>query len=368
MRTVLLAGAFGQANPGDEALLDAFLAALPDWDAVATSADPGATRARHRCDAVHPRDPVAVARALARCDGVVFAGGTIFKRLHPCTRRRPLGLLINAVALAAAARAARKPVALLGVGAGDLHGGPARSLARHLVGLAQLVILRDDESAAELAAAGVAPPFRVGADPAWTLVQDPPPRRRGDVVVVALSHLAVDTPAGLAAALGDVAAAGYEIHLQPWQTDDGARDLDLARDVAARLGGTARVVDAPATLGAACSDFGAARAVVGLRFHSLVAAGAARTPFVAVTHEPKLVAAARRFGQPALRPGRDLSRLGTAVADAVAGPPPSAAVAHREAAAAEEGFRLLRLVLSRGREGDLETITGLPLVPDPWRP
>ena len=40
MPTAILAGAFGQRNPGDEALLDAFVAALPDWDVIATAVVP----------------------------------------------------------------------------------------------------------------------------------------------------------------------------------------------------------------------------------------------------------------------------------------------------------------------------------------
>ncbi|MGQ0519852.1 MAG: polysaccharide pyruvyl transferase family protein [Actinomycetota bacterium] len=368
MPTALLAGAFGQSNPGDEAILESFLAALPDWRAVATSADPQDTRARHGCDAVAVGDRRAVAGAVRSSDGLVFAGGTIFKRLHPSTGRTPLALLANAVALAVAARGARKPVALLGVGAGDLRGRPARSLARRLVGLSQLVVLRDAESAAVLAGAGVAPPFRVGADPVWTVVGDTARRRRDEVVVVALSHLAAGAGAALADGLAPLAEAGLEVHLQPWQGGRSDHDGDLARDLACRLGGTVRVIDPPASVGEACETFARAKVVVGLRFHSLVAAASSGTPFVAVAHEPKLEAAARRFGQPAVQDGAGLAGLPAAVADAVAGPPPSAAVAHGEAAAAEEGFRLLRLVLSGGQGDDLDTMTGLPLVPEAWRP
>lgn len=370
MPTALLAGAFGQANPGDEALLEAFITALPDWRVVATTSDPHATRDRHGCDVVPRTNRLALGRAVARSDGVVFAGGTIFKRLDRSARRPPLGLLTNAVALAATARAAQKPVAVLGVGAGDLRGPLARSLSRRLVGLSQLVVLRDDESAAELASAGVPPPFRVGADPAWTVVGDSPAQQRENVVVVALSHLAAaeaQAPA-LARALRDVAARGHQVHLQPWQSDGAQRDLGLALDLAARLGPAARIVEAPQSVGAACDTFARARAVVGLRFHSLVAAAAARTPFVAVAHEPKLAAAARRFGQPVLRADMAASCLPDAVADAMAGPPPSTAVAHGEVAAAEEGFRLLRLVLNRGGGDDSDSMTGLPLVPQEWRP
>ena len=62
--TVLLAGAFGQGNPGDEALLAAFARALPGRRLVAASHDPAATTAEHDVAAVGRDDALTVGRAL----------------------------------------------------------------------------------------------------------------------------------------------------------------------------------------------------------------------------------------------------------------------------------------------------------------
>jgi hypothetical protein len=86
-RRVLLAGAFGQSNPGDEALLGAFARALPDHVAVVASAAPEQTAAEHGLNAIRRDDTVALARTLAAVDAVVVAGGTIFKTLHPAAGR-----------------------------------------------------------------------------------------------------------------------------------------------------------------------------------------------------------------------------------------------------------------------------------------
>ena len=56
MAAVLLAGAFGQRNPGDEALLRAFVEGLPDHALVATSVDPVHTESRHGIEAIQSRD------------------------------------------------------------------------------------------------------------------------------------------------------------------------------------------------------------------------------------------------------------------------------------------------------------------------
>ena len=80
MPAVLLAGAFGQRNPGDDALLAAFARALPEWHILATargrdsSGLPGVS--------IVPVDsPATIARAIAASDAVVFAGGLY--RINP---------------------------------------------------------------------------------------------------------------------------------------------------------------------------------------------------------------------------------------------------------------------------------------------
>lgn len=375
MSRVVLAGAFGQRNPGDDALLEAFRRALPGRELIVTAQSGGAAPG---CEVVATSDPSTVVRRVRTADAVVLAGGTVFKTLRAATGRPPLDLLGRALALAFGTRALGKPLALVGVGAAPLAGRRARLLARRLVHQADLLVLRDEESADVLAAAGAPAPFRIGADPAWTVldVDDAAPasdteRARRGTVVVALSHDAGDDAlAGeLAAALVPVLAHGFDVVLQPWQVGRiGARDdLDLAREVRARLGGVARLGVPPADLAEARASFADARLVVALRFHAMLTAGAAGVPAIAYAHEPKLAAAARRLAQPALRPGTEPARLGDQlVVAAEAAAPPSAAAVRGQVAAAEEGFRLLRLVLDGGRGEEADAIGSLPLKPAEW--
>ena len=364
MPVALLVGAFGQRNPGDDALEAAFTRALDGWDVWAT----GSARA----GTLLGSESAAVARSVARADAVVFGGGTLFKLLRPESGRPPLDLLSKALALAMGARALGKPVALVGVGAAPLPSRRARLVARRLVQQGDLLVLRDEESADVLADVGAPVPFRVGADPAWTLLEHPPPRRDGDgPVVVALSHDGggPDLAEHLAAALVPVLAAGFAVVLQPWRIGrTGARDdLDLAHDLQTRLGGVPGVEVPPRTLELAGERFTAARLVLALRFHALVAAGAAGTPFLAYAHEPKLAGLARRLRQPAIGPDAAPEALGAAIlAAARARTPPSAAAVRHEIAAAEEGFRLLRLLLNGGRPEDAEALGALPLQPAGW--
>jgi polysaccharide pyruvyl transferase WcaK-like protein len=376
---VLLAGAFGQGNPGDEALLRSFAQALPGAALTATSSAPAATAGEHGIAAVARHDAVAMLRAVRAADAVVFACGTVFKRLHPACGRRPLALLARAAALAVAVKALRRPLALVGVGVGDLDGPAARRLARFLVHAADLLILRDDESAARLAAAGAPVPLRVGADAAWTLAlpDGRPGRRERGPIVVALSHLAGghDLADRLAAALEPLVHDGLPVVLQPWDRADHAlasaiaTRLDPAAGSTVRAGGQGErivVLPPPADLGAACAGFADARLVVGLRFHSLIAAAAAGTPFLAFVHEPKLAGAARRLGQPRVPADAPPAAVTAAVRDALGAPAPARAAVRRERERADDAFRLLRVLLAGGRTEEADTIDGLALRPEEW--
>jgi polysaccharide pyruvyl transferase WcaK-like protein len=369
MPTALLAGAFGQRNPGDEALLDAFIEALPDWDVVATAAVPPHGR---DTETVPSDDPARVARAVTRADAVVFAGGTVFKELSPRTRRPPLDLRQKGAALAYGARALGKRLAMVGVGAAPIRPGRGHRLVRRLINAADLLVLRDEESADVLAGIGAPTPFRIGADAAWTLVdRSPPLDQLGDRVIVALSSESGNGYVAdeLAAALVPLLAAGYPVALQPWQVGGPVRpdDLDMARALAARLGGTAEILLPPADLADAVDVFASARLVLGLRFHALIAAAAAGRPFVAYAHEPKLAGAARRLAQTAVSPSHDGEELGAVLLRAAENPmPPSLSAVRAEIARAEESMRLLRLVLSDGQAGEPESIGTLPLQPVEW--
>ncbi len=364
MSTVTLVGAFGQGNPGDEALCAAFCEALAEHDVIVVSSDPGDTARRHRVRAV-PATARSTARTALASDALVIGGGTIFKSLHASTGRRANALLRNTMALVAGARARRTKVAMIGVGADDLRGRQAQGIARWLVRHSDLLVLRDEESAAALAVAGAPEPFWIGADPAWLLARETAALEsfpgREPTIVVALSHLAGDArlARNLATALAPFRDR-YSMHLQPWQIGAGGRDLELAEQLREHLG-DAKVLDAPSSLGAAVASFVGADLVVGLRFHALVAAGMAGARFVAVAHEPKLAGLSRRLDQVSVPSHATAGVLEGALRHALAHPPVAAAAVAAEVAGAERMFSMLELLLSGGVAHDPERLLGLGL-------
>jgi polysaccharide pyruvyl transferase WcaK-like protein len=363
MPTVLLAGAPGHQSPDHEAMLAALRGALPDWQIVTTGGGPAS-------GAVEARARRSLGRTVLNADAVVFVGGTLFTTLRPSTARSPHDLLARALLLAGGGRAAGKPVAMVGVAADQLPDARARWLARALVRRADLLVLCDEESAHALATAGAPIPFRVGADPVWTLVDHAPVTGGNrDGVVVALDHLRGDANLAdrLAGALGPLVDAGVTVQLLPWQGGDrAAGNSGLASAVATRLTGRVEMGVPPTSLLDAWTRIAGARLAVCLSSHAMIAAAAGGTPFVAIAHERKLIGLARRLQQPAAPLTADPALIAGKLLSGLDAQPASPYAVHAEIARAAEGFRLLRLLLTHGTLAELDSLDGLSLVPAPW--
>jgi polysaccharide pyruvyl transferase WcaK-like protein len=356
MANILLVGAFGQRNVGDEALCEVICASLADHHVTIASARPDESTALHGRPSILATGRN-VASAIRSCDTVVVGGGTIFKTLHRSSNRRPSGLLANTLGLLALARLYRVPVALVGVGAGDLRGDVPRALAKRIVPRADLLVLRDEESAAVLTDAGIPPPFWIGADPAWRLFAESMPGAMRDTaqtprVTVALSHLA-DVGSGgsehiesLGRGLAGLAATGWVVNLQPWQHGDS--DLAVA-DGLRRHVPDAVVTHVPTDLRGAAAEYADTDLVVAMRFHAIVAAGAAGCRTLAIAHEPKLAGLARRLDQVAVPTDASAAVVASALEWAIEHAPPGRAAVQRQIDLADHTIRMMRLVVDGGQ-------------------
>lgn len=397
MPTVLLAGEVGRADPGDQAVLDAFVAALPDHRVLVLGPDPATGEVRG-APALSLADPATLRRGMRQVDAVV-AGGLLFQS-HP-PERPGKGVLRNLAALAALSAPGAKPLAMVGVSAGDLAAPTDRWLARRLVHRADLLVLADHESSEILTRAGAPSPLRVGADPAWASIGLPATARSGsDLVMVVL-----DAGAGpaleelLVAALTPLVRAGLRVRLQPWSSapppssapPSGSvpspsssppsrsvpspsaapgpvttSDVQLARSLAAALGSRAEVVPAPMDLAQARDLYAQAAVVVAVPYRALHAAAAAGVPCVALTQETRMAGLARRLVQAVVGLDGPPPELIRTIAKARAGEPASPSRVGEEVARAEAGFQLLRLVLAKGRSEEPLDATRLPLGPESW--
>ena len=151
-RTILVLGTHGQANVGDELLLQTFLDQLGAQhryeinsytpDETAESIDD--TFDVEVFDTATTR--VGLLGAIARCDALVFAGGSILKQLGPRTGRHPNATLMMILGVVTAARMMRKPILMSNIGVGPLPSASGRRLARRILRQVDLVSTRDPAS------------------------------------------------------------------------------------------------------------------------------------------------------------------------------------------------------------------------------
>lgn len=143
---ILLLGAYGQHNLGDEILLATCLDHLPRPCCTVASNDPECTKKDHDVQAVPRQISRALCRALLMAKAIVVGGGDQFKLLKASTGRSRYSLLLLCALLAVTTRILRKRLYFVSVGIGDISTSLARFLTRNILRLATAVSFRERES------------------------------------------------------------------------------------------------------------------------------------------------------------------------------------------------------------------------------
>lgn len=278
-------------NLGDEALTAGLAAAITRRGHRVVSSLNGVEGSdRLPADRVCLSRPSLLVAAVRRCDLVVLGGGTLLAaHVDGATGRLPRGHPRYLGAVAAAARAARRPVALVGVGAERWPTGAEEWLLRRVVRGASALFLRDDDSVA-LVAARTGRRGRVSGD-AFFGGDVPPPvptaRRSGEAVVALSGRTSRQEVAAVAAHL----LHHHEGPVLVRRMDQAGDDDLVAHDLVARLlsaGRQAYVAPRASSWSFVYQEVAHANLLVASRLHALVFAARARTPSVAVGSSPKV--------------------------------------------------------------------------------
>lgn len=301
---ILVLGAYGYRNVGDEAILAGLLAALgPDRRVTVVSRLPNETSAMHGVAAV---STAAAPAALLRHRSLLVGGGGLFG-----SGMGRLGRLTAAAALAA--RTMGKSAAIVGVGVDPqlprISSIPLRLLAPHLAAFT----VRDLPSAAALAELGIRAslgedlsalmhPAAAAAGRAILLDAGVDPQR--PVVGLALTALGdppvpeddmVRTLRAVADRLPGVQLCCIPMSQHPFVPRDN--DLPLARRLRERVPGLV-VVEEIHHPAAVLSLVGCLSAMVAMRYHALRFAHRMATPVLAIPYAPKVRALALERGLP----------------------------------------------------------------------
>ncbi len=288
---IMISGAYGMENLGDDAVLTAILEELRrlDRDAPVTvlSRRPRRTAKRFGVAAIHP---FRVLRWMARLPGTCLflsGGGSL---LQDVTSRRSLLYYLFTIRIAKAMGCA---VQLYGCGVGPLDGpGSRERTARVLNACADVVTLRDEASAALLREMGVdRPTVLLAADPALALASRSGERER------AIGFALRDWP-GLRERVPALAAAARyaweRYKLSPVFFCLAPEDRDTARAAAAAL------EDVPFSISVDARRLTRMSLVLSMRLHGLIFALRDGVPAAGLCYDPKVDAFCGEAGLPCL--------------------------------------------------------------------
>ena len=305
---VLICGAYGMGNAGDEAILDAIVAEMREIDPLmpisVLSRDPQGAAARLDVEAAHTFNIPRVLSLMRRRALYINGGGSL---IQDVTSRRSLWYYLFTLR-AAKARGCR--VMMYGCGIGPVkHPGGVKSARAALNGCVDVITLREPDSVEELGRFGVTEPeIILAADPALTL--RPAPAREVDAALERAGIAPGTRCAGFAlrlwpgfearaAAFAECARHLYEMHgLTPVFIPINHRDDSRAAEaVSALLGGVPHaLLPGPLPAALAIGVLGRMEIAVSMRLHGLIFAAGQGTPVVGVSYDPKVTAFLKCIG------------------------------------------------------------------------
>ncbi|WP_295580392.1 polysaccharide pyruvyl transferase CsaB [uncultured Oscillibacter sp.] len=305
---VVICGAYGRGNAGDDAILEAILQEMrsidPDMPITVLSKDPKSTRLTYRVCSVSRTAFLSWHRAMGRARLYINGGGSL---IQDVTSRRSLWFYLMNIR---AAKRAGCRVQMYGCGIGPVTRQSHRRLAASVLNRSvDVITLREPDSLEELRSMGVTrPEILLTADPALTLRQAPdtetdsvllragiPPR--GRYLCFALRRwkgFEEKAPLFCAAARYAYERHGLtpvfvavEKHLDPGAGQLAARGLTVPHYFLSDAGGAGTIIGALSRM----------EAVVSMRLHALIFAAGQGIPLAGVVYDPKVSAFLRYIGQ-----------------------------------------------------------------------
>lgn len=305
---VVICGAYGRGNSGDDAILEAILQEMrsidPDMPMTVLSKDPKSTRLTYRVQAVHRSSILAWHKAMRHARLYINGGGSL---IQDVTSRRSLWFYLYNIR---AAKRAGCQVQMYGCGIGPVTRESHRALAAKVLNAyVDVITLREPDSREELLRMGVTVPrILLTADPALTL------RPASDAEVDSVLLRAGIPPHGKylcfalrqwkgfdekASVFAQAARYAYETygltpvftavekHLDPVAHRQAAANLDIPHYFLDDAGGAGTIIGALARMDA----------VVSMRLHALIFAASQGVPLVGVVYDPKVSSFLKYMGQ-----------------------------------------------------------------------
>ena len=305
---VVICGAYGRGNAGDDAILEAILQEMrsidPDMPITVLTKDPKATRLTYRVRTAGRMDVGTWKKAMRHAGLYINGGGSL---IQDVTSRRSLWFYLHNIQ---AAHKAGCKVQMYGCGIGPVFREQHRKLAASVLNASvDVITLREPDSLKELQSMGVTKPeILLTADPALTLPaasEDEidsvllragiPPH--GKYLCFALRNWkGFEDKAPLFAQAAKYAYETYSLtpvfaavekHLDPVAGRLATTGLDIPHYFLDDAGSAGTIIGALSRM----------QAVVSMRLHALIFAAGQGIPLAGVVYDPKVSAFLRYIGQ-----------------------------------------------------------------------
>lgn len=302
---LVICGNYGATNLGDEAILQSILDMIErtkiSTHITVMSANPHATSKVYACESVYfvpagvksllrgvfHRELRKTLRAIKNCDGFILGGGGLFNGDHP---RAIMIWFLQAWA----ALLYKKPLFCLGQSVGPLKQGWARTLVKKIFQVAKIITVRDEGSKNLLHSLGITK-VQVLADPVFGLTSaHTMPQKKQDYVVFSIrpwSQVQAEKNYETLAQFMDYLFEKHQLRsvLIPFQIfhDDDAKILAYiqSKTHSSQMVKLHPYSEKPTDILPIIAN---AKAVVGMRLHSLIFATLTHTPFLALSYSQKV--------------------------------------------------------------------------------
>lgn len=305
---VVICGAYGRGNAGDDAILEAILQEMrdidPDMPMMVLSKDPKETRLAYRVRAVQRFNFPVWQQAMRRSKLYINGGGSL---IQDVTSRRSLWFYLHNISTA---KRLGCKVQMYGCGIGPVSRPSHRKMAAKVLNASvDVITLREPDSLTELESMGVVKPeILLTADPALTL--DCAPSFKTDSVM-----LQSGVPTGgryicfalrkwkgfeeKAPVFAAAAAHAYNAHgLTPVFLAVEKHQDPMAAAIAAQgLTVPHYFLDDAGKAGTIIGALSRMEVVVSMRLHALIFAAGKGIPLVGVVYDPKVSSFLRYIGQ-----------------------------------------------------------------------
>ena len=305
---VVICGAYGRGNAGDDAILEAILQEMRtidlDMPITVLTKDPKATRLAYRVRTAGRMDVFTWEKAMHHAALYINGGGSL---IQDVTSRRSLWFYLHNIQ---AAHKAGCKVQMYGCGIGPVLREQHRKLAaRVLNACVDVITLREPDSQKELQSMGVTrPEILLTADPALTL-----PAASDDEIDSVLLRAGIPPHGNYlcfalrnwkgfeskASLFGQAAKYAYETYgLTPvFAAVEKHLDPGAGRLAAAGLDIPHYFLDDAGSAGTIIGALSRMQAVVSMRLHALIFAAGQGIPLAGVVYDPKVSSFLRYIGQ-----------------------------------------------------------------------